>query len=635
MKSNMSRRAFLKGSATSAAGMAAIGAVSVAPFAVADEAPAESEYVHLWGMSGDGSWLGEAPVVDEAAVTDTIEVDVVVVGAGHSGTMAAVGAVDEGASVAVIEVQPWDAFVDLEGSGANMGGWYGEDIGHVNSQWLIDQGFGPYNTGEITWEFVKRSGGRVDTDLIRKFVQNSGAMVDHQMEIYASYEDRRKEEDSEVFVLNDLFGNPENTVDFSDITQYPLAVVHNVGRDREYPCVLNDMKTWPCNIQFYGHQGNNIEYFLKYMKYYNEDHGAQYFFEHRGTVLIQNEDGDVLGIYAEDLNNKGTYKKFLAKNGVVMCCGDCKGNAEMAWKLFTEHAEWAERSGQVVEDWEGGRGGRDGSGIKMICWAGGIMETVPRGTQGSKRGASGPWGMAPFLQLDSRGKRFWNEAGVGFATGVIQRAYPGMSVWISDAKWNENLQLGSLDHGAPNFGWVEMYEKMCAGMEAVEVGNPEGSAVSGCGVAESYAYMSSTVYAAETLEELLGFLGYEGEQLETALAEIEHYNELCASEDGDIDYGKEKALMFPICDPPYYGGVGNLDSKPSLGLVSLCGVVADAEFRVAHMGNKNDLIKGLYVAGNSLGNRYPFDYVSVMAGNSVGQAETHGWLAGKNAAHAV
>ena len=82
-----------------------------------------------------------------------------VLGGGHSGLMAALGAVDEGCTVAVVEQQPWGAFVDLEGTGANMGGWYGEDIGHVNSQFLIDRGFGPSHTGEIVSEFCKRAGG--------------------------------------------------------------------------------------------------------------------------------------------------------------------------------------------------------------------------------------------------------------------------------------------------------------------------------------------------------------------------------------------------------------------------------------------------------------------------------------------
>lgn len=40
-------------------------------------------------------------------------------------------------------------------------------------------------------------------------------------------------------------------------------------------------------------------------------------------------------------------------------------------------------------------------------------------------------------------------------------------------------------------------------------------------------------------------------------------------------------------------------------------------------------IKGLYVAGNTLGGRYGEAYVTPYAGNSVRMALTHGWLAGK------
>ena len=110
---------------------------------------------------------------------------------------------------------------------------------------------------------------------------------------------------------------------------------------------------------------------------------------------------------------------------------------------------------------------------------------------------------------------------------------------------------------------------------------------------------------------------------------------MCYSEEGDVDYGKEKKFMFPIDEPPYYGGSRALDSRPSLGLVTLAGVIADDEFRVARNGVKKDPIKGLYTCGNCLGNRYGLEYVTPMAGNSIGMAQTHGWLAGKNAAKGV
>ena len=44
-------------------------------------------------------------------------------------------------------------------------------------------------------------------------------------------------------------------------------------------------------------------------------------------------------------------------------------------------------------------------------------------------------------------------------------------------------------------------------------------------------------------------------------------------------------------------------------------------------------IEGLYAAGNCLGGRYGFGYSTPFAGNSVGMAMTHGWLAGKTVAN--
>ena len=80
------------------------------------------------------------------------------------------------------------AKVDTEGTGSNMGGWFGEDIGHVNSKLLIERGYGPYDIGAITAEFCKRAAGRVNPEILKNFVQYSGAMFDRYQEIYDSYE---------------------------------------------------------------------------------------------------------------------------------------------------------------------------------------------------------------------------------------------------------------------------------------------------------------------------------------------------------------------------------------------------------------------------------------------------------------
>lgn len=353
----------------------------------------------------------------------------------------------------------------------------------------------------------------------------------------------------------------------------------------------------------------------------------------RQVELLGHIDGRAAARQEQDVNNPGSHKKSLANSGVVVAAGDFKGNPQMCWSLLNEYMEWAERNDMTPEDWEAITT-RDGSGHKMMCWAGAMMEATPRGCMGKKAGPSGPWGAGTFLQLNADGLRFYNEAGTATANGVMLRNEPTMGCFVTDSKVLEQLYVGGLDHGAPNFGWKEMYENMLKTFDALEIGNPEGSVMNGISVAESI-YRQSTVFAAETLEELGSFLGYEGEALDNFLASIERYNEMCYSEEGDVDYGKEKKFMFPIDEPPYYGGSRALDSRPSLGLVTLAGVIADDEFRVARNGVKKDPIKGLYTCGNCLGNRYGLEYVTPMAGNSIGMAQTHGWLAGKNAAKGV
>lgn len=164
------------------------------------------------GYCGPGDWLGEAPA-DPDKYEDAGTYDVVIVGGGHAGVGAAFGAVDEGATVAVIEKQPWGNFVDLDGTGTNMGGWYGEDIGHVNSKLLIERGYGPYDTGAITSEFCKRAAGRVNPEIIKNFVQYSGQMFDRYEEIYDSYEEERKANDSDVYLADTAVIVPKATGD--------------------------------------------------------------------------------------------------------------------------------------------------------------------------------------------------------------------------------------------------------------------------------------------------------------------------------------------------------------------------------------------------------------------------------------
>lgn len=157
----------------------------------------------------------------------------------------------------------------------------------------------------------------------------------------------------------------------------------------------------------------------------------------------------------------------------------------------------------------------------------------------------------------------------------------------------------------------------------------EGGTVRCCTVAERQA---STVYAANTLEELAGYLGYTGDLVKAFMESIRHYNELCYA-GVDSDFGKDAKAMIPVDEPPFYGckgrsGGGGMGSLG--GMATLTGLLTDNKLRVLNKEGKP--IEGLFVCGNTLGGRYGLGYTTPFAGNSIGMALTHGWLAGKFAA---
>ena len=139
----------------------------------------------------------------------------------------------------------------------------------------------------------------------------------------------------------------------------------------------------------------------------------------------------------------------------------------------------------------------------------------------------------------------------------------------------------------------------------------------------------STVYAADTLEELAEIVGYTGEAKTNFLAEVERYNELCHN-GLDEDFGKMSKRMFPVENPPYYAcKFGNAGM-----LVMFGGLECNHDLQVT-ADCTNDPIPGLYVAGNTMGRRLQVDYPVVVAGISLATALSFGRLAGKNAAASV
>lgn len=56
-------------------------------------------------------------------------------------------------------------------------------------------------------------------------------------------------------------------------------------------------------------------------------------------------------------------------------------------------------------------------------------------------GASGPWGTAPMLMLNSRGKRFMNEGAIAQIQATCLRQPAGLACYVTDANWAKTLKV--------------------------------------------------------------------------------------------------------------------------------------------------------------------------------------------------
>ena len=101
----LTRRNFLSGAAVAGAalaGMAGLSACSPTTASSSDDAADDAAVTTSGatvGYDGTGTmpWLGEAPTIDESAIEETVDADVVVVGLGCAGVPAARAAAEAGA----------------------------------------------------------------------------------------------------------------------------------------------------------------------------------------------------------------------------------------------------------------------------------------------------------------------------------------------------------------------------------------------------------------------------------------------------------------------------------------------------------------------------------------------------------
>ena len=613
----MDRRNFLKGAL--ATGALAAGGAMLAGCSPAQPKDAASAGTAAQAAGTSGSslpkgyecaedWLGAKPEVADSDIVDTKDFDIVVCGGGNAGVQAALAAAQEGAKVAVLEIQPEATWTQL-----------GNDICAFSAQWLVDKGYGPYKTGDIVAEFIRRGGGRVSAEIIRKFVANSGDMLDN---IVAQIPDT-----SNLFDL--------------ETGQAQIQVAYNMPDGSSYPFTRGGFQSWATTIQnlstknptpVCGREGvSRMTEIALYCKEAAEKLGAEFFFETDVTVLDQDGQGNVTGVVAK---GKDGLVRYQAAKGVILATGDFGANPDMVVNLCTDINEQSLRCDIPREEMTG-ESNCKGAGHKLGCWAGGFIEQAPRPCMNTNGGNAGPWGTTPFLWLNDYGKRFMNEAMTPYIKPTTLKQPRGILATICDSKYMDVMKQCSTDHFSPNWGAagvdiIKIMDRMDEQMQSAVGKGAEGVSVDGVYVIEYDNTMPDQVYAADTIDELLGYLGYEGDAKKEAAATIEHYNELCRAGE-DSDFGKDDVFMSAIENPPFFGSAQPNTGRGYVGLVSLCGLVTDDDLQVLSSDLKTP-IKGLYAVGNCLGQRFGNAYSTPAAGSSIGMALTHGYVAGKIAA---
>ena len=517
----------------------------------------------------ENDWLGTEPDIDEAAITETVDTDILIVGAGNGGMFAAAYAAANGLNFRIIE---------QNGNVQDTRHWYGA----IDSAAAKAAGEEPFDRAKLLSEISRYASGKCDQRVVKTWINESAAMHDFMRSIL---------EDKYGWVCDFTSGSeaawPAENAEHNTDYLFPVEEHNYMASERESGLARNELL-----LQYIQELGYGVDFKTSLAK------------------LEKNAEGRITGIIAQNMDDDH-FIRYNAAKGVLLACGGYAGNPYMMQQLDPLGTSVTTACSYSPAD--------KGYGIRAAVWAGANLdkEAAPmlfdRGivapgvdagyvdSDSAFGGKAFPGeirqfnpGTQPFLKVNRNGERFANES-CPYNDIVYAAAHQPGRVYaqISDANMLEDAKrfhtIGCSAGTRKNT--MEGLEKTFASAEE-----------KGC------------FFRADTIEELADKMGFTGAAKDTFLATVERYNELYDKQN-DEDFGKPAYRLSAIRTAPFYGywlGASLLTTEQGIAIND----------KGQALDTNNQPMPGLYITGDMSGSFFANNYPCLMAGVAMGRTLT-------------
>ena len=517
----------------------------------------------------ENDWLGKEPDIDEAAITETVDTDILIVGAGNGGMFAAAYAAANGLNFRVIE------------QNANVQDtrhWYGA----VDSAAAKEAGEPATDKAKLLSEISRYASGKCDQRVVKTWINESAAMHDFMRSIL---------EDKYGWVCDFTSGTeaawPAENAEHNTDYLYPVQEHNYMASERESGLARNELL-----LQYIQELGYDVDFKTSLAK------------------LEKNSDGRITGIIAQSTEDDH-FIRYNANQGVLLACGGFPGNPYMMEQLDPLGTSVTTACSYSPAD--------KGYGIRAAVWAGANLDkeaapmlfdrgVVAPGVDGGYVDSDSAFGgkafpgkirqynpgTQPFLKVNRNGERFANES-CPYNDIVYAAAHQPGRVYaqICDANILEDAKrFHTIGCSAQTRNGGEKYiqGKMD---EAIEAG---------------------ALFKCDTLDELADKMGFTGAAKDTFLATVERYNELYDKQN-DEDFGKPAYRLSAIRTAPFYGcwlGASLLTTEQGIAINE----------KGQALDTNNQPLEGLYITGDMSGSFFANNYPCLMAGVAMGRTLT-------------